>query len=114
MSLIKKDLIALADMIRNLIPTPNASADSGVYHIPGDSFTGAVRQWEKTRDALADFCAAQNPRLNRARWLAYIAGECGPNGDAINSGACKVHHAPDGELYVAYCTCGVRNPHSHA
>ncbi len=31
---------------------------------------------------LADFCKAQNPRFNRARWLAYINGECGPNGGA--------------------------------
>ena len=29
---------------------------------------------------LADFCAAQNPAFNRARWLAYVAGDCGPNG----------------------------------
>ena len=29
---------------------------------------------------LADFCAAQNPAFNRERWLAYVAGECGPNG----------------------------------
>ena len=30
--------------------------------------------------ALADFCAAQNPAFNRSRWLAYVAGECGPEG----------------------------------
>jgi len=84
--LTKKDFIALADVIRELMPTPNAHADSGVYHIPGDSFTGAVRQWEKTRDTLADFCAAQNPRFNRSRWLAYIAGTCGPNGGAVKGG----------------------------
>lgn len=29
---------------------------------------------------LANFCASQNPRFNRERWLAYIAGDCGPNG----------------------------------
>lgn len=32
---------------------------------------------------LADFCAAQNSRFNRDRWLAYIAGTCGPNGGTI-------------------------------
>lgn len=31
-------------------------------------------------DTLADFCAAQNPQFNRARWLGYIAGTNGPNG----------------------------------
>ena len=31
-------------------------------------------------ETLADFCAAQNPAFNRARWLAYVAGDCGPNG----------------------------------
>ena len=30
-------------------------------------------------DALADFCRAQNHNFMRARWLSYIAGECGPN-----------------------------------
>ena len=33
--------------------------------------------------ALAHFCAMQNPRFNRERWLAYIAGECGPNGGRV-------------------------------
>lgn len=32
---------------------------------------------------IADFCAAQNPRFDRARWLGYIAGECGKNGGKI-------------------------------
>jgi hypothetical protein len=31
---------------------------------------------------LATFCQSQNSRFNRERWLAYIAGECGPNGGA--------------------------------
>lgn len=34
-------------------------------------------------EALADFCRAQNPAFNRARWLSYIAGTCGPNGGKI-------------------------------
>lgn len=29
---------------------------------------------------LANFCQSQNPRFDRARWLAYIAGTAGPNG----------------------------------
>jgi hypothetical protein len=31
-------------------------------------------------ECLADFCQSQNPRFMRGRWLAFIAGECGPNG----------------------------------
>ncbi len=29
---------------------------------------------------LADFCASQNGDFMRSRWIAYIAGECGPSG----------------------------------
>ena len=32
---------------------------------------------------LATFCASQNPRFNRERWLDYIAGKCGPSGGAV-------------------------------
>lgn len=35
--------------------------------------------------ALADFCKSQNSQFNRERWLAYIAGECGPNGGKRNA-----------------------------
>jgi hypothetical protein len=31
-------------------------------------------------DAIAFFCEQQNPRFRRGRWMAYIAGTCGPNG----------------------------------
>jgi hypothetical protein len=31
----------------------------------------------------ADFCQSTNPRFNRERWLAYIAGECGPNDGTV-------------------------------
>jgi hypothetical protein len=34
-------------------------------------------------DRIADFCASQNANFNRERWLAYIKGECGPNGGAL-------------------------------
>ena len=53
----KKQFIALADLIR-----------SQQFTVP-------------QIDALADFCQAQNPRFLRARWLDYIAGRCGKNGD---------------------------------
>lgn len=57
----KKHFIALADYIRK----------PAGYCEP---FTRRQIEW------LADFCKAQNGRFDRARWLAYIAGECGPNG----------------------------------
>lgn len=62
----KKHFIALADMIKEhnrVLDTPQA-----------DKFT--TYQLE----SLADFCHSTNPNFNRERWLAYIAGECGPNG----------------------------------
>jgi hypothetical protein len=57
----KEDFIALADAIG-----PVAGLDDSAV-----------------LSALADFCAEQNPRFNRERWLGYIRGECGPNGGAI-------------------------------
>ena len=53
----KKHFIALADHIRL----------SGLFS-------------EKQIESLADYCQSQNPRFNRERWIAYIRGECGPNG----------------------------------
>jgi len=69
MSMSKKDFIALADTLRTLQPSP----------FSGDS-VGNAYQFDCYVNALADFCAAQNPRFNRARWLGYINGTCGPNG----------------------------------
>ncbi len=41
-------------------------------------------------DILADFCRAQNPRFNYSRWIAYVNGECGPNGGAIKQAKVEV------------------------
>ena len=57
----KQHFIALADTIRN------ARA----------SFSD-----ESIRD-LAHYCRRMNPAFNESRWLAYIAGQCGPNGGEI-------------------------------
>ena len=62
----KKHFIELADMIKdhnngNLLP------------LFSDVQIGLI----------ADFCASQNSRFNRERWLSYIAGECGPNGEKV-------------------------------
>jgi hypothetical protein len=58
----KKHFIALADHIR----------DANKY--------GYARFSSEEIETLANFCRNQNSRFNRERWLAYIAGECGPNG----------------------------------
>ena len=60
----KQHLIALADSLRS----------NGTF-TPGQIET------------LADFCAAQNPAYNRERWLAYVTGDCGPNGGKRQSSA---------------------------
>jgi hypothetical protein len=72
----KKHFIELADVIRaeNEWTTPASveasEGDCGVFSMD------AIH-------ALADFCARQNPRFNRERWLGYIAGECGKNGGPV-------------------------------
>lgn len=77
----KKHFIALADVVRRLQPDMGvpASLSTPQAHAEKD---GRQAQWLLMRDALADFCAAQNGNFKRDRWLGYIAGECGPNGGA--------------------------------
>lgn len=67
----KKDFIKLADAIR--------------YHNANVfSANGTSNQFNRVHlIALAEWCREQNPRFMRERWLAYIAGECGPNGGSI-------------------------------
>ena len=62
----KQDFIALADMI---IEANSRYSDVGFE----------VRQIEK----LAKFCDQRNSRFNRARWVGYITGQCGPNGGKV-------------------------------
>lgn len=69
MSMSKKDFIALADHIVKA----NKRA----------SYSGSAPFSASAIDSLADFCKQQNNAFNYDRWLAYIAGECGPNGGAI-------------------------------
>jgi hypothetical protein len=63
----KKHFIALADKIRQF-----RTDGSG-----NQPFSAAQIR------VLADFCKEQNPNFNHERWLAYIAGECGPNGGQV-------------------------------
>jgi len=71
MSMSKQDFIALADTIRQY----NAERNEGDLNSPPFNSSQIM--------ALEWFCAAQNPRFNRARWLDYIAGKCGPNGGKL-------------------------------
>ena len=64
----KKEFIALADCI-----IKSAPADRSAF---GTFSESAIK-------TLADFCASQNPAFNRARWLDYIAGKCGPSGGKV-------------------------------
>ena len=65
----KKHFIALADVIRE--------------HQRLTNFNDQYKPFTSDQlETLADFCKAQNPNFNLERWLAYTAGECGPNGGA--------------------------------
>ena len=68
----KKDFIMLADKIR--AHHRNFVTING-YDV--DMFTQGQLLF------LAEFCAMQNPRFMRDRWLDYIAGKCGPNGGEV-------------------------------
>jgi len=71
----KRHFIALADVVRTLRPVYiSAHPDDQMR------FAGQLDSWKAMRNALGDFCQQQNGNFNRDRWLAYIAGECGPNG----------------------------------
>lgn len=66
----KKHFVALADAIREF------------NNLHAEGSTTANHFDTQQLDAIADFCQSQNANFNRERWLAYIAGECGPNGGA--------------------------------
>lgn len=66
----QKHFIALADAMREHDRTESNRASEHTFTQP-------------QIDMLADFCQAQNSMFNRERWLAYIAGNCGPSGGAI-------------------------------
>jgi hypothetical protein len=60
----KKHFIALADAVKSMVTHDDASS----------------LEYAEVVSVLADFCQSQSENFNRERWLAYIAGECGPNG----------------------------------
>jgi hypothetical protein len=66
----KKHFIELADCLKALkVEAPVTAIDHGM-----------AEMWSVVVHSMADFCQSQNSRFDRARWMAYIAGECGPNG----------------------------------
>ena len=65
----KRHFVALADVIRNY---NLRNRKTNIYPFDNQQI-----------NLLADFCQSQNPNFNRERWLAYIAGECGPNGGKV-------------------------------
>lgn len=68
-SMSKKHFVALAASIRE--------------HNRLAKFNGETAFTVDQLAALARFCASENPRFKRERWLDYIAGECGPNGGMV-------------------------------
>ena len=70
----RKDFIALADVIR----AHNKRAQA-IFGANSQRMSFSL----ETLDTLADFCAKQNPRFDRALWLDYIAGKCGPRGGKV-------------------------------
>jgi len=78
----KKHFIALADTIRGTQPhaVPHTDPDSRESAHWDDIACAERAHWERTVRAVADFCAAQNPRFDRERWVGYINGTCGKNG----------------------------------
>jgi hypothetical protein len=70
----KKHFIALADAIRNH------------NDYPGDP--SLVKPFDRYHlNTIATCLQEQNPNFDRQRWLAYIAGECGPNGGKVKKAA---------------------------
>ena len=67
----KKDFIVLA----NAIKMHNAFAAKQVDGIHAFD-VGQI-------ETLANFCQSQNANFKWGRWLAYINGECGPNGGTV-------------------------------
>jgi hypothetical protein len=79
----KRHFIALADAMRDLKPEdPHAD---GIGWNTATQREARMNQWDDTCKRLALLCAEQNPNFLRGRWLAYIDGECGPNGGKVKA-----------------------------
>lgn len=78
----KKHFVALANVMRDLREELRLRNSPVPFNGAGPASSRGQAEFDFTImvQHLADFCAAQNPHFNRERWIAYIAGECGPNG----------------------------------
>jgi len=83
LAMTKKHFIELADVIRKQKPI---FVDGDSHKRGGEYLAGRLEMWEWMRDRIADFCATQNSRFDRARWLGYVAGDNGPNGGKAADG----------------------------
>ena len=63
----KQHFIALADWIRTERKT----------------YFGHRDYTDHVIESISIFLATQNPCFNRARWLDYVNGKCGPNGGKL-------------------------------
>jgi len=79
MSMSKQDFIALADTMRDL------HEYIGVDETTPQIKQGRYDQWQRTVNALADFCQSQNSNFMRDRWLGYIAGTNGKSGGKVKA-----------------------------
>ena len=76
----KKHFIALADTLRKLNNnlflrcTNIVMRDDEGYQTGQKGMIDIDICRREIRTELADFCQAQNPKFDRARWLGYIAG----------------------------------------
>lgn len=62
-----------------------ALADSIIEHNRSAKLSGETAFTPGQLATLARYCLSENPRFLRARWLSYVAGECGPSGGVIPS-----------------------------
>jgi hypothetical protein len=72
----KTHFMALADAIREHNRLMKFRTGTGLEHLrEGSAFD------ERQLETLANFCQRQNQNFNRSRWLNYVAGNCGRNGE---------------------------------
>ena len=80
----KKHFIELADCLRKSGMMPAAITMALESKGIEDTAVVAAVLQAVTRE-LADFCASQNPRFDRWRFIEYAAGNCGPNGGKVKA-----------------------------
>lgn len=65
----KKDFIALGDVVSLLKIVDCRQRYTQTEHAKE---IGEVTMWESFVESLASFCATQNPRFNREKWIKYV------------------------------------------